>query len=85
MEGQGQHSEEKDDILRLMRGWWSQPGCIMKWTDCVQEELGKREEREEANEEKKQKEVLENECQEGGEEERRRGTEQAEAGTRRGG
>ena len=41
-------------------------GPIVKWADCVAEELGKRDEPEEEREEKKQEEQLEDECRGGG-------------------
>ena len=41
---EGQHSEEKEEILRLLRGWRSEPSAIMKWSDCAGEELRKQEE-----------------------------------------
>ena len=52
----GRRSEEEEEMLRSMRGWCSERDPILKLTDCVGEDLGKREEsegeRQEDNQEK---------------------------------
>ena len=61
---EGQHSEEKEEISRFLRKWRSdRTSPIMKWADCVQEELGKQEEAADGIKEQ-QEEQLEEECQE---------------------
>ena len=40
-EEEHQHSEEKEETLRLLRGWQSEASSSMKWADCVEEKLGK--------------------------------------------
>ena len=37
----GQHIEEKEEILRLLKEWRSEPSPIMRWADCVEGNFGK--------------------------------------------
>ena len=53
---EGQHSEEKEEMLRLLRRWRSAPSSVMKWADCAGEELRKQEESEELEEQREEKE-----------------------------
>ena len=53
--------EEKEDALRLLRGWrQSETSPIMKWADCLEEELDKQKELEQKAEDERQQRGLKN-------------------------
>ena len=49
----GQRIEEKEEILRLLKEWRSEPSSLTRWADCVEGKFGKREELEDETEKKR--------------------------------